>query len=138
MEDTDFRAAGREEIGKKCHVAIVQLKDGRSSDHGDGAGGRRKLMESSRCGSVERSLAGVHGDSGSNLGLAQWVGDLALLWTVVWVTDMAWICCFCAVAWASSCGSGSTPSLEPPYAGGGAQKRPKKKRRRRRRKRRRK
>ena len=84
-------------------------------------------MESSRCGSVERSLAGVHGDSGSNLGLAQWVGDLALLWTVVWVTDMAWICCFCAVAWASSCGSGSTPSLEPPCAEGRALKRPKKK-----------
>ena len=34
-----------------------------------------------------------------SLGFAQWVGDLVLLWAVVWVADKARIlrCCVCGV-----------------------------------------
>ena len=40
-------------------------------------------------------------NTGSSPGLSQWVKDLALLWAVVKVTDLAWIlcCCGCGIGW---------------------------------------
>ena len=50
---------------------------------------------SPRCGEAETNPAGLDEDAGSIPGLTQWVADLVLLWAVVWVTDVAWICCGC-------------------------------------------
>ena len=69
---------------------------------------------SSRCGSVVMNGTGNHKDAGLILGLAQWVKDLALLWAMVQVTDMAGSCVAVAVAQAGSCSSDSNPSLGTP------------------------
>ena len=60
------------------------------------------------------SPTGNHGVPGSIPGLAQLVGDLALPWAVVWVTDSAQIlrCCGSGVApigslaWEHACAAG--------------------------------
>ena len=54
---------------------------------------------SSHCGSVEMNLTSVHEDVGLIPGPMQWVKDLASLWAVVWVADVAQIphCCGCGI-----------------------------------------
>ena len=51
----------------------------------------KKTLWSSCCGAAETNPTSVHEDEGLIPGLAQWVGDLVLLWAVVWVEDAAWI-----------------------------------------------
>ena len=48
-----------------------------------------------------KNLTSIHDDVGLIPGLAQQVGDLALLRAVVWVADRAQIlhCCGCGVGW---------------------------------------
>ena len=55
----------------------------------------------------------IHEDMGSIPGLSWWVGDLALLWAVVYVTDADWIlnCCGCGCGTGQWCSSDSIPSL---------------------------
>ena len=57
-----------------------------------------------------------HEVEGLMTGLAQWVKDLVLLWTVVWVADTAQIL--------RCCGSGEPLAWEPPYAAEAAQEMP--------------
>ena len=42
--------------------------------------------------------------------LTQWVKDPALLWAVVWVTDVAqiWHCCGCGISMCHECGPKKT------------------------------
>ena len=49
----------------------------------------------SHCGSAVTKPTGIHEDAGLFSGLIQWVKDLALLWAVVQVTDVAWIWRYC-------------------------------------------
>ena len=55
-------------------------------------------FQRSHCGAVETTLTSIYEDLGSVPGLAQWVGEPALLWAVVEVADMAWIASCLAVA----------------------------------------
>ena len=50
---------------------------------------------SSHHGSVEMTLTSIHEDTDSIPGIVQWAKDLVLPWPVVYVADMAWICCCC-------------------------------------------
>ena len=52
-----------------------------------------------RRGATEMNPTRYYKVVGSIPSLAQWVGDLALLWAVVWVTNVAriWHCCGCGL-----------------------------------------
>ena len=56
---------------------------------------KKQTHGSSYHGTAETNLTRNHEDVGLIPGLAQWVKDLVLLWSVVQVTDMAqvWCCC---------------------------------------------
>ena len=60
---------------------------------------KKMKTRSFHCGSSIMNLTSIHEDSGSVLGLAQWVKDLALLGVVVQVADVPWIpsCCGCGI-----------------------------------------
>ena len=64
---------------------------------------------SSHWGSMETDLTGIHEDAGWIPGLTQWVRDLALLWAVVYITDVAQIPCSCGC----SVGQQQEPQFSP-------------------------
>ena len=59
------------------------------------------ILRSSHCGTAEMNPTSIHEDTGSILGLAQWVQDLELPWAVVYITDVPRIpCCYgCGIGW---------------------------------------
>ena len=48
---------------------------------------KKMSYTSSHCGAEETNLTSINEDVGLIPGLPQWVGDPALKWAVVWVTD---------------------------------------------------
>ena len=61
----------------------------------------QKIRPEFHCSSAVANLINVHEGEGSIPGHAQWVGDLAWPWAMVWVADAAWIpsCCGCGIGW---------------------------------------
>ena len=57
------------------------------------------MFWSSHHGSVEMNLTSIHEDTGSTLGLAQWVNDLALHEMWCWLQMQISCCCDCGVGW---------------------------------------
>ena len=52
-------------------------------DYGDWLIKKNIYLWSSRCGTAEMNPISIHEDVGSIPGLAQWIGDVVLLWAVV-------------------------------------------------------
>ena len=83
----------------------------------------KKHWRSSSCSTSEMNPTSIHENAGSIHGLARWVKDLALLWAVAQVADLAQIPCCCGCGVGQAAVAPIRPlAWEPPYAVGVALK----------------